>query len=70
MTTKRNTVEPAINSLLRARRDLVGAGVEELLRVNLSIGDAPSPARTLGRAAREGGVRREELVLVLAEDAN
>ncbi|MER6399842.1 hypothetical protein ABT263_27930 [Kitasatospora sp. NPDC001603] len=70
MTTKRNTVERAINSLPRARRDLVGAGVEELLRVNLSIGGAPSPARTLGRAAREVDVKREELVLVLAEDAN
>ncbi len=43
---------PIARDLLRDRPDLIGPGVEELLRVNLSIGDAPAPSRPGRRPAR------------------
>ncbi|MFI1586198.1 cytochrome P450 [Embleya sp. NPDC020630] len=59
-------------NLLRERRDLVEAGVEEPLRVNLSIGDALS--RLALADVRLGDVdvdvKQGELVLVLVEGAN
>ncbi|MEV5568203.1 cytochrome P450, partial [Streptomyces sp. NPDC052196] len=56
--------------LLRERPDAVEAGVEELLRVNLSIGDAlPRIARADVRLG-DVEVKRGELVLVLVEGAN
>ncbi|MGW1811034.1 cytochrome P450 [Streptomyces sp. NPDC002078] len=61
---------PIARDLLRDRPDLIGPGVEELLRVNLSIGDA-LPRLAL-EDVRLGDVliREGELVLVLVEGAN
>ncbi|GAA1948467.1 cytochrome P450 [Kitasatospora viridis] len=61
---------PELADRLRAEPELIGRAVEELLRVNLSIGDA-LPRLALADV-RVGGelVRAGELVLVLVEGAN
>ncbi|MFF7128233.1 cytochrome P450 [Streptomyces sp. NPDC008240] len=61
---------PIARDLLRDRPDLIGPGVEELLRVNLSIGDALPRLALEDVLLGDVRVRRGELVLVLVEGAN
>jgi cytochrome P450 len=61
---------PTARDLLRDRPDLIGPGVEELLRVNLSIGDALPRLALEDVRLGDVGIRRGELVLVLVEGAN
>ncbi|MGW0769338.1 cytochrome P450 [Streptomyces sp. NPDC002676] len=61
---------PVARDLLRDRPDLIGPGVEELLRVNLSIGDALPRLALDDVRLGEVQVRRGDLVLVLVEGAN
>ncbi|MET9607338.1 cytochrome P450 [Streptomyces sp. NPDC006512] len=56
--------------LLRDHRDLIDAGVEELLRVNLSIGDALPRLALADVRLGDVDVKRGELILVLVEGAN
>ncbi|MGY5106299.1 cytochrome P450 [Streptomyces sp. 900105245] len=61
---------PIARDLLRDRPDLIGPGVEELLRVNLSIGDALPRLALEDARLGDVEVKRGELVLVLVEGAN
>ncbi|MFJ9870731.1 cytochrome P450 [Streptomyces sp. NPDC101165] len=61
---------PVARDLLRDRPDLIDPGVEELLRVNLSIGDALPRLALEDVRLGDVQVRRGELVLVLVEGAN
>ncbi|MEC3953176.1 cytochrome P450 [Nocardia sp. CDC153] len=61
---------PELRALLLRDRSLIAAGVEELLRINLSIGDALPRLATEDLLLGETLVRRGELVLVLVEGAN
>ncbi|MFG2634601.1 cytochrome P450 [Streptomyces sp. NPDC048362] len=61
---------PDVRDLLRDRPDLIGPGVEDLLRVNLSIGDALPRLALEDLRLGEVEVRRGDLVLVLVEGAN
>ncbi|MEU6508461.1 cytochrome P450 [Streptomyces sp. NPDC046942] len=61
---------PVARDLLRDRPDLIGAGVEELLRVNLSIGDALPRLALADIRLGDTLVKKGELVLVLVEGAN
>lgn len=61
---------PAALHLLRDRPDLIGPGTEELLRVNLSIGDALPRLALADVRLGDVEVRKGELVLVLVEGAN
>ncbi|MFC9283863.1 cytochrome P450 [Streptomyces collinus] len=61
---------PVARDLLRGRPDLIGPGVEELLRVNLSIGDALPRLALADVRLGDVEVRAGELVLVLVEGAN
>ncbi|MET8804347.1 cytochrome P450 [Streptomyces sp. NPDC004546] len=61
---------PIARDLLRDRPDLIGSGVEELLRVNLSIGDALPRLALEDVRLGDVRIRRGELVLVLVEGAN
>ncbi|EST19687.1 cytochrome P450 [Streptomyces roseochromogenus] len=61
---------PIARDLLRDRPDLTGPGVEELLRVNLSIGDALPRLALEDVRLGDVDVKRGELVLVLVEGAN
>ncbi|SEC29042.1 mycocyclosin synthase [Streptomyces sp. 2231.1] len=61
---------PIARDLLRDRPDLIGPGVEELLRVNLSIGDALPRLAVEDTRLGDVEVKRGELVLVLVEGAN
>ncbi|MEU9475845.1 cytochrome P450 [Streptomyces sp. NPDC048191] len=61
---------PIARDLLRDRPDLIGPGVEELLRVNLSIGDALPRLALEDVRLGDVEVREGELVLVLVEGAN
>ncbi|MCF3135230.1 cytochrome P450 [Streptomyces olivochromogenes] len=61
---------PETCDLLRDRPDLIGPGVEELLRVNLSIGDALPRLALADVRLGDVEVRKGELVLVLVEGAN
>ncbi|MFI2200080.1 cytochrome P450 [Streptomyces sp. NPDC020192] len=61
---------PVARDLLRDRPDLIGPGVEELLRVNLSIGDALPRLALADIRLGDTVVKKGELVLVLVEGAN
>ncbi|MEU1405380.1 cytochrome P450 [Streptomyces sp. NPDC005728] len=61
---------PTARDVLRDRPDLIGPGVEELLRVNLSIGDALPRLALEDARLGDVEVRKGELVLVLVEGAN
>ncbi|MFG3203514.1 cytochrome P450 [Streptomyces sp. NPDC048192] len=61
---------PIARDLLRDRPDLIGRGVEELLRVNLSIGDALPRLALADVRLGDVDIRAGELVLVLVEGAN
>jgi len=61
---------PELLTLLLHDRALIPAGVEELLRINLSIGDALPRLATEDIRLGDVLVRRGELVLVLVEGAN
>ncbi|MFI1918008.1 cytochrome P450 [Nocardia sp. NPDC020380] len=61
---------PELRELLLRDRSLIPAGVEELLRINLSIGDALPRLATADIQVGEVLVRQGELVLVLVEGAN
>ncbi|GHE05373.1 cytochrome P450 [Streptomyces alanosinicus] len=61
---------PIARDLLRDRPDLIGPGVEELLRVNLSIGDALPRLALEDVRLGDVDVKQGELVLVLVEGAN
>ncbi|MGW0134424.1 cytochrome P450 [Streptomyces sp. NPDC003299] len=61
---------PELWTLLRERPELTGAAVEELLRVNLSIGDALPRIALEDVVVGDVRVRAGELVLVLVEGAN
>ncbi|WP_369387016.1 cytochrome P450 [Streptomyces sp. CG1] len=61
---------PIARDLLRDRPDLTGPGVEELLRVNLSIGDALPRLALEDVRLGDVDVKQGELVLVLVEGAN
>lgn len=61
---------PELHARLLADRALVAAAVEELLRVNLSIGDGLPRLATEDVRLGEVEVRAGELVLVLVEGAN
>ncbi|WP_346346828.1 cytochrome P450 [Streptomyces sp. SID161] len=61
---------PIARDLLRDRPELTGQGVEELLRVNLSIGDALPRLALEDVRLGDVDVRAGELVLVLVEGAN
>ncbi|MEU6776769.1 cytochrome P450 [Streptomyces sp. NPDC046759] len=61
---------PIARDLLRDRPDLTGGGVEELLRVNLSIGDALPRLALEDVRLGDVDIREGELVLVLVEGAN
>ncbi|MFE9452085.1 cytochrome P450 [Streptomyces sp. NPDC006739] len=61
---------PTARDLLQGRPDLIGPGVEELLRVNLSIGDALPRLALDDVRLGDVEVRKGELVLVLVEGAN
>ncbi|MEV5876467.1 cytochrome P450 [Streptomyces sp. NPDC052101] len=61
---------PIARDLLRERPDLIGPGVEELLRVNLSIGDALPRLALEDVRLGDVDVKQGELVLVLVEGAN
>ncbi|MFE1886770.1 cytochrome P450, partial [Streptomyces diastatochromogenes] len=61
---------PIARDLLRERPDLMGPGVEELLRVNLSIGDALPRLALEDVRLGDVRIRQGELVLVLVEGAN
>ncbi|MFF9815499.1 cytochrome P450 [Streptomyces sp. NPDC014006] len=61
---------PELWALLRERPEVTGAAVEELLRVNLSIGDALPRIALEDVTLGDVRVRAGELVLVLVEGAN
>ncbi|MGW7426612.1 cytochrome P450 [Streptomyces sp. NPDC054813] len=61
---------PTARDLLRDRPDLIGPGIEELLRVNLSIGDALPRLALADVRLGDAGIRKGDLVLVLVEGAN
>jgi mycocyclosin synthase len=61
---------PELHARLLADRTLVAAAVEELLRVNLSIGDGLPRLATEDVRLGEVEVKAGELVLVLVEGAN
>ncbi|WP_129311356.1 cytochrome P450 [Streptomyces sp. L2] len=61
---------PGTLELLRDRPELIGPGVEELLRVNLSIGDGLPRLALEDVRLGDVDVRAGELVLVLVEGAN
>ncbi|QIS12870.1 cytochrome P450 [Nocardia arthritidis] len=61
---------PDLSARLAAEPALIPAGVEELLRINLSIGDGLPRLATEDVRLGEILVRRGELVLVLVEGAN
>lgn len=61
---------PELWDLLRERPEVTGAAVEELLRVNLSIGDALPRIALEDVRLGDVRVRAGELVLVLVEGAN
>ncbi|MER7935198.1 MULTISPECIES: cytochrome P450 [unclassified Streptomyces] len=61
---------PTARDLLRGRPDLIGPGVEELLRVNLSIADALPRLALADVRLGDTDVRAGDLVLVLVEGAN
>lgn len=61
---------PELAARLAAEPALIPAGVEELLRINLSIGDGLPRLATEDIQLGEVLIRRGELVLVLVEGAN
>ncbi|MFI9503555.1 cytochrome P450 [Nocardia sp. NPDC052566] len=61
---------PELAARLAADPELIPAGVEELLRINLSIGDGLPRLATEDIQLGDVLVRRGELVLVLVEGAN
>ncbi|MEU9481805.1 cytochrome P450 [Streptomyces sp. NPDC048191] len=61
---------PHARDLLRDHPDLIGPGVEELLRVNLSNGDALPRLALEDTRLGDVEVKQGELVLVLIEGAN
>ncbi|MGW2961058.1 cytochrome P450 [Streptomyces sp. NPDC001220] len=61
---------PTARDLLGDRPDLIGPGIEELLRVNLSIGDALPRLALADVRLGDTDIREGDLVLVLVEGAN
>ncbi|MFI6843898.1 cytochrome P450 [Kitasatospora sp. NBC_00085] len=62
--------QPALAERLRREPALIGRAVDELLRVNLSIGDALPRIALADVRLGEVEVKQGELVLVLIEGAN
>ncbi|MFD3589393.1 cytochrome P450 [Streptomyces sp. NPDC058683] len=61
---------PTARDLLGDRPDLIGPGIEELLRVNLSIADALPRLALADVRLGDTDIREGDLVLVLVEGAN